>query len=59
MGFDLMLEEFLAQKECFHWITFDATKDPTPPSLVADLKWVWWLALASGCTGWCLGRRSK
>lgn len=40
LGFRLSLEEFLAQKERFHLITFDATTDTTPPPLDADLTWV-------------------
>lgn len=59
LGFDLSLEEFLAQKEHFHLITFDPTTESTPPPLEADLKWVWWLVLASGFLGWRLGCRSR
>jgi len=44
-GFNLTLEQFLAQKERFTFVTFDPTDQPTPEPLKADLIWVWVFAL--------------
>ena len=41
VGFDLSLEQFLAQKDRFTFITFDPTDRPTPEPLKADLIWIW------------------
>lgn len=41
VGFDLDLDQFLAQKERFTLVTFDPTDQPTPPPVRADLVWVW------------------
>jgi deazaflavin-dependent oxidoreductase (nitroreductase family) len=43
-GFNLTLQQFLAQKEHFTFVTFDPTNRPTPEPLRSDLAWVWgWL----------------
>jgi deazaflavin-dependent oxidoreductase (nitroreductase family) len=43
-GFNLTLEQFLAQKEHFTFVTFDPTDHSTPEPLRSDLAWVWgWL----------------
>jgi len=44
-GFNLTLEQFLAQKERFTFVTFDPIDQPTPEPLKADLIWVWVFAL--------------
>lgn len=41
VGFDLTLEQFLAQKERFTFVTFDPTDQPTPAPVEADLVWTW------------------
>lgn len=41
VGFDLTLEQFLAQKERFTFVTFDPTDQITPDPVRADLAWVW------------------
>lgn len=41
VGFDLTLEQFLAQKDRFKLITFDPTDSRTPEPVRADLWWVW------------------
>lgn len=41
VGFDLSLEQFLAQKDRFNFVTFDPTDQPTPEPLKADLAWIW------------------
>lgn len=41
MGFALTLEQFIAQKARFTFVTFDPTDQPTPAPLKADLWWVW------------------
>ena len=41
VGFSLTLEQFLAHKERFTFVTFDPTDQPTPPPVRADLRWVW------------------
>jgi hypothetical protein len=41
LGFKMTLEEFLAQKEHFTFVTFDPTDQSTPAPLEADLWWVW------------------
>lgn len=41
VGFKMALEEFIAQKERFTFITFDAAAQPTPAPIKADLWWVW------------------
>ena len=41
VGYNLTLEQFLAQKERFTFVTFDLTDQPTPKPLPADLAWVW------------------
>jgi len=49
-GFGLILEQFLAQKDHFTFVTFDPTDHPTPMPLRSDLVWVWavlWI-LAAG-----------
>jgi deazaflavin-dependent oxidoreductase (nitroreductase family) len=40
-GFDLTLEQFLAQKERFAFIAFDPINHPTPEPMKANLVWVW------------------
>lgn len=40
-GFGQTLEEFLAQKERFAFVTFDPTDPSTPAPLKADWWWVW------------------
>jgi len=44
-GIDQTLEQFLAQKDRFTFITFDPTDRPTPEPLKSDLAWVWGLLL--------------
>jgi len=49
-GFGQTLEQFLAQKGRFTFVTFDPTDHPTPVPLRSDLAWVWavlWI-LAAG-----------
>jgi len=46
VGSDLTLEQFLAQKERFTFVTFDPADLPTPEPLKADLWWVWPIFLA-------------
>jgi hypothetical protein len=41
LGFKMTLEEFLAQKERFTFVTFDPTDQSTPAPLKADWWWVW------------------
>jgi deazaflavin-dependent oxidoreductase (nitroreductase family) len=41
LRFKMTLEEFLAQKERFTFVTFEPTDEKTPPPLAADLVWVW------------------
>ncbi len=45
VGFDLSLNQFLAQKDRFTFVTFDPTEEPTPEPLKADLTWVWAILL--------------
>lgn len=45
VGFDLSLEQFLAQKDRFNFVTFDPTDQPTPEPLKADLAWIWAILL--------------
>jgi len=40
-GFQMTLEEFLAEKERFTFVVFEPTSEKTPPPLPADLVWVW------------------
>jgi deazaflavin-dependent oxidoreductase (nitroreductase family) len=44
-GFGQTLEQFLAQKERFIFVTFDPIDQPTSEPLKADLAWVWGLLL--------------
>jgi len=44
-GFGQTLEQFLAQKERFTFVTFDPTDHSTPEPLRSDLAWVWGLLL--------------
>lgn len=41
VGFDLTLEQFLAQSDRFTFVTFDPLDQPTPPPVRADLAWIW------------------
>jgi hypothetical protein len=41
LGFKMTPEEFLAQKECFTFVTFEPAEEKTPPPLQANLVWVW------------------
>jgi len=41
IGFELNLEQFIAHKDRFTFVTFDPTDQSTPPPLEADLWWVW------------------
>ena len=45
VGFNLTLEQFIAKKECFTFVTFDPTDQMTPESLKADLPWVWMILI--------------
>jgi deazaflavin-dependent oxidoreductase (nitroreductase family) len=45
-GFSQTLEQFLAQKDRFTFITFDPTDHPVPELLKADLWWLWLIVLA-------------
>jgi hypothetical protein len=38
---DLTLEQFLAQKDRFTFVTFDPINQQTPPPLKVDLWWFW------------------
>lgn len=58
LGITLTREEFLARQDQFHLVTFDPTDEPTPPPLDADLRWVWFVALAGVCAGWFARRRA-
>jgi deazaflavin-dependent oxidoreductase (nitroreductase family) len=44
-GFGQTLEQFLAHKERFTFVTFDPTDHSTPEPLRSDLAWVWGLLL--------------
>jgi deazaflavin-dependent oxidoreductase (nitroreductase family) len=44
-GFEMTLEQFLAQKERFTFVTFEPADDPTPEPLKADLTWIWAILL--------------
>lgn len=44
-GFDLTLDQFLAQRGRFTFVTFDPTDQSTPEPLRSDLVWVWGLLL--------------
>lgn len=46
IGFELNLEQFIAHKDRFTFVTFDPTDQSTPPPLEADLWWVWLVAAA-------------
>lgn len=48
IGFNMTMEEFVAQKERFTFVTFDPTGQSTPEPLEADLWWVW-LILIPAC----------
>ena len=43
IGFELNLEQFIAHKDRFTFVTFDLTDQTTPPELKADL---WWVSLS-------------
>ena len=51
-------EDIVAKKERIYWIRFDPTDEPTPPSLNADLVWIWPVA-AVGLFAFVLSRRIK
>jgi deazaflavin-dependent oxidoreductase (nitroreductase family) len=40
-GFEMTLEQFLAEKERFTFIIFESTDEKTPSPLKADLVWTW------------------
>jgi deazaflavin-dependent oxidoreductase (nitroreductase family) len=40
-GFDMTLEQFLAERERFTFVTFEPTEEKTPEPLKTDLWWVW------------------
>ena len=46
LGVDLTRESFLAHRERFYLVAFDPTDEPTPPPLLADLRWIWLVVLA-------------
>jgi deazaflavin-dependent oxidoreductase (nitroreductase family) len=46
VGFGLALEQFLAHKDRFTFVTFDPTDSTTPAPLKPDLWWIWLLVLA-------------
>jgi len=48
LGFGLTLEQFLAQKQRFTFVTFDPVDHPTPAPLPVDLVWVWLALLPLG-----------
>jgi deazaflavin-dependent oxidoreductase (nitroreductase family) len=45
-GFEMTLEQFLAEKERFIFVVFEPTDAKTPPPLPADLVWAWAVLLA-------------
>jgi hypothetical protein len=46
VGFSQSLEQFLAPKNRFTFITFDPTDHPVPEPLKVDLWWLWMIMLA-------------
>ncbi|NDJ63109.1 MAG: hypothetical protein GYB67_18460, partial [Chloroflexi bacterium] len=59
LGFDLTREAFIAHKDEFVIVTFDATDAPTPPPLPADLAWVWAVVLPLAGLMVLRGRRRR
>jgi len=57
MGFGLTLEQFIAQKARFTFVTFDPTDQPTPAPLPADLVWTWVITVPLCGLLWVLGRK--
>jgi deazaflavin-dependent oxidoreductase (nitroreductase family) len=57
LGFELTLEQFLAQRERFTFVTFDPTDQPTPAPLPADLAWTWVITLPLCGLLWVLARK--
>lgn len=58
-GQALSKEQFVAEKERWCMVTFDATDQPAPPALEVDLEWVWPLAGICFWLGWMAGRKSR
>lgn len=52
---ELSLEDFIARKDEFYFMTFDPTDEPTPPSLEADLLWMWPMFGGVFFMGWVSG----
>lgn len=46
MGFELTLEQFVAPKERFIFVTFEPADQTTPEPLKVDLWWVWLVVIA-------------
>lgn len=57
-GLDLTLSTFLAEKERWILIAFDAAEEPAPPPLRADLVWIWPALALSGWLVWMLARNA-
>ncbi|MFZ5881910.1 MAG: nitroreductase family deazaflavin-dependent oxidoreductase [Chloroflexota bacterium] len=45
LGFEMTVEQFLAQRERFTFVTFDPTDQSTPEPLQPDLVWLWLVPL--------------
>ena len=50
-------EDILAKKDRIYYLRFDPTDEPTPPSLPADLVWLWPAVLLALVTAWLLTRK--
>lgn len=57
-GRDLTLSTFLAEKERWILIAFDAADEPAPPPLRADLVWIWPALALSGWLVWMVARHA-
>jgi deazaflavin-dependent oxidoreductase (nitroreductase family) len=55
---DLTLATFLAEKERWILIAFDAADEPAPPPLQADLVWIWPALALSGWLVWMMARNA-
>lgn len=52
------VEDFLAEKDRYHLITFEKTDASTPPPLTTDLVWIWPALLIMGMIGFWIGRQT-
>lgn len=55
----LTREDFIAQKDRYHIVTFDPTDQPCPPPLEADLVWLLPALGAAFGLGWLAGQRAR